>query len=129
MPAAISDQSPHNDVETGSKKETEASTERAEDREAQAASCPWPERTPTALEARSVEPPAAPRLWTLPPPRGPPLGDKPSWIDLERVVDLKTAASLKSISVDTLKRRYSDQIIDLSPRRRGMKLKHALGIE
>jgi hypothetical protein len=55
--------------------------------------------------------------------------EKPTWIELERVVPLQEAARLKSVSIDTLKRRYADKIIDLSPRRRGMKLKHALGLE
>jgi hypothetical protein len=56
-------------------------------------------------------------------------GHHPSWLELERVISLKEAADLKSISVDTLKRCYSRYIIDLSPRRRGMKLKHALALE
>jgi hypothetical protein len=55
--------------------------------------------------------------------------DRPNWIELERVITLKEAAELKSISVDTLKRRYQHLIIELSPRRRGMKVKHALGLE
>ena len=55
--------------------------------------------------------------------------DRPNWIELERVITLKEAADLKSLSVDTLKRRYSRYIINLSPRRRGIKLKHALGLE
>jgi hypothetical protein len=61
--------------------------------------------------------------------KGPALDEKPSWIELERVVPLAEAARLKSVSVDTVKRRYADKIINLSPRRRGMKLKHALGLE
>jgi hypothetical protein len=52
-----------------------------------------------------------------------------NWLELERVITLKHAAKLKSISVDTLKRRYPHLIIKLSPRRRGIKLKHALGLE
>jgi hypothetical protein len=55
--------------------------------------------------------------------------DRPNCIELERVITLKEAADLKSLSVDTLKRRYSRYIINLSPRRRGIKLKHALGLE
>jgi hypothetical protein len=54
---------------------------------------------------------------------------KPTWIELESVIPLPEAARLKSVSVDTLKRRYAHLIIHLSPRRRGMKLKHALGLE
>ena len=55
--------------------------------------------------------------------------DRPNWLELERVVTLRQAAELKSLSVDTLKRRYAHLITDLSPRRRGMKLKHPLGLE
>ena len=61
--------------------------------------------------------------------RARPETEKPTWIELERVVSLQEAARLKSVSIDTLRRRYADKIIDLSPRRRGMKLKHALGLE
>jgi hypothetical protein len=47
-------------------------------------------------------------------------------LELERIVPLQQAAELQSTSVDTLKRRHRDKIIKLSPRRLGMKLKHAL---
>jgi hypothetical protein len=50
-------------------------------------------------------------------------------VELERVIPLPEAARLLSVSVDTLKRRYAHLIINLSPRRRGMRLKHALRIE
>jgi hypothetical protein len=57
--------------------------------------------------------------------RGPPL--KPDeWIELQRIVDLKEASRLSGLSIDTLKRRYADKILDLSDRRRGMRVKDAL---
>jgi hypothetical protein len=55
--------------------------------------------------------------------RGPPLEE---WIELQRIVDLKEAARLSGMSIDTIKRRHSDKIIDLSPRRRGMRVRDAL---
>lgn len=51
---------------------------------------------------------------------------QPSWIELQRVVDLKEASRLAGMSVDTIKRHHSDKIIDLSPRRRGMRVRDAL---
>ncbi len=57
--------------------------------------------------------------------RGPPF--KPDdWIELRRIVDLKEASRLSGLSVDTIKRRHADKIIDLSPRRRGMRVCDAL---
>jgi hypothetical protein len=47
-------------------------------------------------------------------------------LELERIVPLQEAAKLQSTSVDTIKRRHRDKIIELSPRRLGMKLKDAL---
>jgi hypothetical protein len=47
-------------------------------------------------------------------------------LELERIVPLQQAAELQGTSVDTIKRRHRDKIIELSPRRLGMKLKHAL---
>jgi hypothetical protein len=51
-----------------------------------------------------------------------------AWLELQRVVSLKEAARLTGLSIDTLKRRHADVIVDLSPRRRGMRLHHALAI-
>lgn len=50
------------------------------------------------------------------------------WIELQRVVDLKEARRLSGLSLDTIKRRYADKVIQLSPRRRGMKLCDVLDI-
>jgi hypothetical protein len=52
----------------------------------------------------------------------------PPELEPERVLPLDVAAELTSLSEDTLKRRYSKWILDLSPRRLGMRLKHALSI-
>jgi hypothetical protein len=40
----------------------------------------------------------------------------------QRIVSLREAAELSSLSVDTLQRRHSDKILKLSIRRRGMRL-------
>jgi hypothetical protein len=55
--------------------------------------------------------------------RGPPLED---WIELQRIISLKEAARYSGPSVDTIKRRYADKIIELSLRRIGMRLGDAL---
>ena len=47
-------------------------------------------------------------------------------IELERIVPLEQAAEVEPLSPDTLKRRYPDRLVKLSPRRLGMRLKHAL---
>ena len=56
---------------------------------------------------------------------GPPL-DPEYWIELQRIVDLKEASRLSGLSVDSIKRHHADKIIDLSPRRVGMRLRDAL---
>ncbi len=48
------------------------------------------------------------------------------WIELQRIIDLKEASRLSGLSIDSIKRHHSDKIIDLSPRRRGMRLGSAL---
>jgi hypothetical protein len=54
---------------------------------------------------------------------GPPLKD---WIELQRIVSLAEAARLSGLSIDTIKRRHADKVIELSPRRRGIRLRDAL---
>ena len=44
------------------------------------------------------------------------------------MVPLVQAAELSGLSIDTLRRRHSDKIIKLSPRRCGMRLADALAI-
>lgn len=58
---------------------------------------------------------------------GPPL-EPATWIELQRIVDLKEASRLSGLSIDTIKRRHLSKIIDLSPRRRGMRVRDALMI-
>jgi hypothetical protein len=43
-----------------------------------------------------------------------------------RVITMGEAEKLTSLSADTLKRRYADRIIQLSPRRLGMRFGHAI---
>lgn len=50
------------------------------------------------------------------------------WIELRRVVSLQEAARLSGMSTDTIKRRHRNKIINLSPRRRGMRLGDALSL-
>jgi hypothetical protein len=47
-------------------------------------------------------------------------------IELERIVSLQEAARLRNISIDTLRRRHREKIIQISPRRQGMRLRDAL---
>jgi len=49
-----------------------------------------------------------------------------SSLERERIVTLDEASRLSSQSVDTLRRRHRDKIIQLTPRRQGMRIKHAL---
>ena len=48
------------------------------------------------------------------------------WLELERIASLNEASMLAGLSIDGLRRYHSDKIIVLSPRRRGMRVKHAL---
>jgi hypothetical protein len=49
-------------------------------------------------------------------------------LERKRIVSLKEAAHLRGVSVDTLKRQYSHKILQLSPRRKGMRIGDALGL-
>jgi hypothetical protein len=51
---------------------------------------------------------------------------EPSWLELQRIITLQEASRLSGMSLDTLKRRHSDKIIQLSPRRLGMRVRDAL---
>jgi hypothetical protein len=51
-----------------------------------------------------------------------------SWIELESVRMLDEAEQITTLSRDTIKRRYPQYVVKLSPRREGMKLKHILEI-
>jgi len=52
----------------------------------------------------------------------------PSWIELESTKPLSVAAKITSLSPDTLRREYPKYVVQLSSRRDGMQLKHALAI-
>jgi hypothetical protein len=54
--------------------------------------------------------------------------DRPTWLELESVLPLPEVEKITSLSSDTIKRHHSDKIVNLTPRRQGMKLKHALVI-
>jgi hypothetical protein len=53
---------------------------------------------------------------------------RPTWIELEAVKPLPEASLITSLSSDTLMRHYSEYIVQLSPRRLGMKLRNILAI-
>lgn len=48
------------------------------------------------------------------------------WVEMRRIVPLQEASRLLNLSVDTIRREFSDKIIKLSPRRYGMRLGDAL---
>jgi hypothetical protein len=48
--------------------------------------------------------------------------------ELNRVLTLSEAAHLCSLSIDTLRRRYKDKILRLSPRRSGIRVRDVLAI-
>jgi len=49
-------------------------------------------------------------------------------VELNKVVSLRQAGEMLDLSVDTIKRRYRDRIVVLSPRRRGMRIANILKI-
>ena len=59
---------------------------------------------------------------------------QPSWLELESVIPLEAEADgisvekITTLSADTQQREYPEFILQLSKRRRGMNLKHALSI-
>jgi hypothetical protein len=50
----------------------------------------------------------------------------PPALELERIINLQAAEEVSSLSVDSLKRHHADKIIEMSPRRLGMRLRDAL---
>ena len=52
----------------------------------------------------------------------------PTWLELNSVVPLSKVEKITSLDRDTIKRRYGDRVVQLSDKRQGMKLKHALAI-
>ena len=57
---------------------------------------------------------------------------KPDWIDLESIIPLKSyigardAESITNLSEETIRREYAEYVVQLSPRRFGMKLRNVL---
>jgi hypothetical protein len=49
-------------------------------------------------------------------------------IEMQRVVSIPEAAQICNLSADTLRRRYRDKFIRLSPRRIGMRIGDVLAI-
>jgi hypothetical protein len=54
--------------------------------------------------------------------------DRPTWLELERVLELPEVKEITTLSIDSIKRHHRDKVVNLSPRRLGMKLKDALAI-
>jgi len=54
--------------------------------------------------------------------------DYSSEIELQRIVSLKEAAKLRGSSTDSIRRHEPDKIIQISPRRVGMRIRDALKI-
>ena len=50
----------------------------------------------------------------------------PPGLELDRIVSMQQAEEISSLSEDSLRRHYGDKVIELSPRRRGMRLRDAL---
>jgi hypothetical protein len=46
--------------------------------------------------------------------------------ELDRIVSLREARKISSLSPDTLKRNHADKLVRLSPRRLGIRLRDAL---
>jgi hypothetical protein len=55
---------------------------------------------------------------------------QPTWRDLEQIIDIKEYARLKSVSVDTIRRKIARSegapVIRLSPRRIGFRLRDVI---
>jgi hypothetical protein len=47
-------------------------------------------------------------------------------LELERIVSLQEAEAISTLSPDSWERHHPDKIVQLSPRRKGVRLKHAL---
>jgi hypothetical protein len=47
-------------------------------------------------------------------------------LELERIITLQEAEKVSSLSPDSWKRHHPDKIVELSPHRLGVRLKHAL---
>jgi hypothetical protein len=52
----------------------------------------------------------------------------PLELELERIVTLREAHEISGLSPDAWRDNHKDKIIQLSPRRQGIKLKHVLSV-
>jgi hypothetical protein len=52
----------------------------------------------------------------------------PPWLDRESVKPMKVVEQITSLNAMSLRRHYGHYVVKLTPRRDGMKLKHALAI-
>jgi hypothetical protein len=50
----------------------------------------------------------------------------PPALELDRIISLQEAEKISSLSVDSWKRHHSDKVVELSPRRLGVRLRDAL---
>ena len=50
----------------------------------------------------------------------------PPDLELDQILTLKEAQAVSTLSVDSLMRHHADKVVFLSPRRKGMRLRHAL---
>ncbi len=50
----------------------------------------------------------------------------PPDLELDRIITLEEAEKVSSLSADSWKRNHPDKIVELSPRRLGIRLRHAL---
>jgi len=52
----------------------------------------------------------------------------PTWLELESIEPMRKVEKITNLDRDTIKKRYPDRVVQLSDRRQGMKLRHALAI-
>jgi hypothetical protein len=57
-----------------------------------------------------------------------PVDHEPTWLELESVKLLGEAEVITTLSRYTIERRFPKYVVKLSPRRKGMKLRHILAI-
>ena len=50
----------------------------------------------------------------------------PRALELDRIITLQAAEEVSSLSVDSWKRHHADKVVELSPRRLGVRLRDAL---
>ena len=50
----------------------------------------------------------------------------PPALELDRIISMQEAEAVSSLSVDSWKRHHADKLVELSPRRLGVRLRDAL---